>query len=241
MKTHSITPLWLTLPLICLTAVLSSCTKTEEGKIKQEYRYDFSEDNQGWFATFSDYPVADVDSYYLSCTHSPLPAPLDTQKKGLRLSGINHSDDLLAIIFNEIDNLVPYAYYNFTFEVTLASDVATNSVGIGGSPDLALGVGGLSYLPGDSIKNSGWSRPNFESRLQSYESSDVFQMIGTIGVSDTTTVYTLINRDNLQHPIKLRADEYGHLFLICGYDSGFEGTTTLYFVSMRVKAVYAGM
>ncbi len=241
MKTYSITPLRLIFSTICIAAVLSACSKSDAGKITHEYRYDFTEDNQGWFATFSDYPVADADSYYLSCTHSPLPAPLDTQKKGLRLSGVNHSDDLLAIIFNEIDNLVPLAYYNFTFEVTLASDVATNSVGVGGSPDLALGVGGFPYLPGDSIDHSGWSRPNFESRLQSHESTDVFQMVGTIGVSDTTTVYTLIERNNLQQPVRIQADEYGHVFLICGYDSGFEGTTTLYFISMKVKATYVEM
>lgn len=240
MKTIRFNPSTFLFLLITLAPGLSGCIKKDEPKDYREYRYDFSEDNQGWFATFSDYPVADVDSYALSCTHSPLPAPLDTQTKALRLSGNNHSDDLLAIIFNEVDKLFPNTTYEVTFEVTLASNVATNSVGIGGSPDLALGVGGLPYLPGDSIDEAGWSRPNFESRLQSRESSDVFQMIGTIGVNDNTSEYTLIQRDNLDSPIRLTTDAFGHLFFIVGFDSGFEGTTTLYFTSIKVKMVYYG-
>jgi hypothetical protein len=225
---------------LAILAGLSACSKLDDPKDYHEYLYDFSEDNQGWFATFSDYPVADADFYELSCTHSPLPAPLDVQKKGLKLSGNNHSDDLLALIFNEVDNLFPNTTYEVTFEITLASNVATNSVGIGGSPDLALGVGGLPYLPGDSIDASGWSRPNFESRLQSFESSDVMQMIGTIGVNDSTTNYTLIHRNNLDSPLSLTTDAYGHLFFMVGYDSGFEGITTLYFTSITVKLKYEG-
>jgi hypothetical protein len=53
--------------------------------------------------------------------------------------------------------------------------------------------------------------------------------IGHIGVSDTTTVYTLIRRNNFSDPIDVTTNEKGEFWVIIGTDSGFEGITTLYY------------
>ena len=217
---------------------LSSCTKSDKPTDYREYGYNFISGTQGWDSLFSDYPKGEESFYELGFAYSHLPEPLDTTVKAIRLSGNNHSDDLLSFITTRISQLIPNAVYEVTFDITMASAVATNSTGIGGSPDLALGVGGLGYEPANTVDGANWYRTNFISLLQSRESNNVMQMIGTIGVQDTTTTYTLINRNNKDNPLKLKSNEYGELWLMIGTDSGFEGITTLYFKSIIVKLNY---
>ncbi len=217
---------------------LSSCTKSDKPSDYREYSYNFISGTQGWDSLFSDYPKGEESFYELEFAYSHLPEPLDTTIKAIKISGNNHSDDLLSFITAKIPQLIPNAVYEVTFDITLASNVATNSAGIGGSPDLALGVGGLGYEPANTLDGNNWYRTNFISLLQSRESNNVMQMIGTIGVQDTTTAYTLINRNNTDNPIKLKTNELGELWLMIGTDSGFEGITTLYFKSITIRLNY---
>jgi hypothetical protein len=53
--------------------------------------------------------------------------------------------------------------------------------------------------------------------------------IGHIGVSDTTTQFTLINRNNTTNLFTIRTDANGEVWVCIGTDSGFEGRTTLYY------------
>lgn len=217
---------------------LASCTKSDKPSDYREYSYNFNLGTQGWDSLFSDYPKGEESFYQLEFAYSHLPEPLDTTVKAIKISGNNHSDDLLSFITTKITQLIPDAVYEVTFDITMASNVATNSIGIGGSPDLAIGAGGLGYEPAKALDASNWYRTNFISLLQSHESNNVMQMLGTIGVQDTTTVYTLINRNNSDNPLKLKTNEYGELWLLIGTDSGFEGITTLYFKSITIKLNY---
>lgn len=224
------------LPLLLFC--LSSCTKSDNPTDHREYTYNFNTGTQGWDSLFSDYPKGEESFYELEFAYSHLPEPLDTTIKAIKLSGNNHSDDLLSFINTRISQLIPNSVYEVTFDITLASNVATNSIGIGGSPDLALGVGGLGYEPANKLDGANWYRTNFISLLQSKLSNNVMQMIGTIGVQDTTTTYILINRTNTGNPIKLKTNELGELWLMIGTDSGFEGITTLYINSITIKLNY---
>jgi hypothetical protein len=214
---------------------LASCAKSDKPTDYREYSYNFNSGTEGWDSLFSDYPKGEESFYELEFSNTHLPEPLDTSIKAIKISGNNHSDDLLSFITTRISQLIPNAVYEVTFDITLASKVATNSAGIGGSPDLAIGAGGLGYEPVNLLDSANCYRTNFISLLQSHQSNNVMQMIGTIGVQDTTTVYTLINRNNTDNPIKLKTSEYGELWLLIGTDSGFEGITTLYYRSIDVK------
>ena len=168
-------------------------------------------------------------------TRSALPAPLNGSVNAIKISGNNHSDDLLSLIVRKIENLEPNTVYSVTFEIELASNVTSNSPGIGGSPDLEFGVGGLTYRPENTI-SMGYYRPNFTSRLQSRESNEVLKSVGRIGVSpDYPAPFTLINRNNLSDPMPLKTNANGELWLMMGTDSGFEGITTLYYKSILVR------
>ena len=212
---------------------MSSCKKDNQTD-RRTLEFNFAQDAQGWEAYYSDYPVGSEDFYELDFTHAFLPTPLDQTTRAIKITGNNHSDDLLSLIVRKVDNLKPNRKYNVSFDIALASNVTSNSPGIGGSPDLELGVGGLSYKPENNI-NSGYHRPNFESLLQSRQSNDVLQSVGRIGVSDDFPApFTLVNRNNLSQPISLRTNNQGELWLIIGTDSGFEGITTLYYKSIKV-------
>ena len=56
--------------------------------------------------------------------------------------------------------------------------------------------------------------------------------IGHVGVSDTTTVYTLKTNDNISSPFTFTTDGSGNAWIIVGTDSGFEATTSLYFTQI---------
>ena len=53
--------------------------------------------------------------------------------------------------------------------------------------------------------------------------------IGHIGVSDTTTEFTLINRKNTPKLFTIKTDVNGEVWVCIGTDSGFEGRSTLYY------------
>jgi hypothetical protein len=216
-----------------LFAMLFACDKDDNSV--RDFAFNFKNDNEGWRSFFSDYPEGSDAAFELEFTHTSLPAPLDTNTPALKISGNNHSDDLLSFIYRKIEGLEPGKTYAVTFDVQMASNAPTNSIGIGGSPDLAFGVGGLPFEPSNTTDGDGWLRPNFKSDLQSRLSNDTLQMIGTIGVGEDASDYVLINRNNNSAPVMLTSNNKGELWLMLGTDSGFEGATTLYYTSIRIK------
>lgn len=222
----------LILAFIFLTA-LSACNKSKPSKL--DYSFNFKTGNEGWQAFFSDYPVGAETAFELESDVTNLPSPLDNSIRALMITGNNHSDDLLSFIYRKFDGLEPDKTYEVTFDVQLASNAPTNSIGIGGSPDLAFGVGGMATAPVNTPDSDNWYRPNFTSALQSKESNDVLHVAGTIGVGDDASDFVLVNRNNNTSPVMITANNKGELWLMMGTDSGFEGTTTLYYTSIKIK------
>jgi hypothetical protein len=214
-------------------AMLSACDKDE--KVNRDFSFNFKDGTEGWQSFFSDYPVGAETAFELQFEHSNLPAPLDNSIPALKISGNNHSDDLLSFIYRKLDGLQPNKTYTATFDVQMASNAPTNSIGIGGSPDLAFGVGGIATEPANTPDSDSWYRPNFTSQLQSRESNNTLQMAGTIGVGEDATDFTIISRDNKSTPLRLTTNSNGEVWLMMGTDSGFEGTTTLYYTSIKIK------
>jgi hypothetical protein len=221
--------------ILWLSIALLSCNKDEKKDSHKEYTYDFHDSKQGWEAFFSDYHVGGEQNYELAFEHGHLPEPLDTTVPALMITGNNHSDDLVSMIYRKFDGLETNTTYAVTFNIELASNAPTNSFGVGGAPDLALGAGGLSYPPASTTDGEGLYRPNFISALQSRESNGTFKMLGTIGVGDDVYDFTLINRSNENDPINLTTNEKGELWLLVGTDSGYEGVTTLFYKNIRIE------
>lgn len=222
--------------LIFLLLSFMSCKKNT-AKDPKEFIFDFQKGTYGWNVLFSDYPVGEDSFFELTFEYSWLPPPLDNSCRSFKISGNNHSDDLLSVIYRKIDGLLPNTKYAVSFNIELASKVSTNSVGAGGSPNISIGGGGVSEMPQNRIALTGsvnYYRPNFISSLQSNTSNESLKVLGRIGVSDTTTQFTLVNRNNLSEPISLTTNSKGELWVMIGTDSGFEGITTLYYKKISV-------
>lgn len=223
--------------LIVISALILGC-KDDEPEYFREITYGFIDNLEGWTVKYSDYPVGEEEFYELESGLAKLPAPLDTTLSAVMISGNNHSDDLFSYMYKPLTGLAPNTTYNVSFILNLATNVATGSFGAGGSPDLSIGVGGLDTVPSSYVDEENMYRPAFDVELQSHRSNEVMQVVGTLGATDTTTVYTQIQRHNLNKPMKLKTDSSGTLYLMVGWDSGFEGITRIYIKTIVVRIEY---
>lgn len=195
----------------------------------QTFTYDFTTGYEGWSGDFADYPVTDSVFYELEFIRTTLPAPLNTSKYALKITGNNHSDDLFMFIKTKITGLIPNTTYQLHVDVNFASNAPTNAYGVGGPPGEGVILkAGASIVEPLKINSGGYYLMNIDKSNQVHPGVDM-DTIGHVGVSDTTTVFTLINRNNSTHLFTITTDANGEVWVCIGTDSGFESTTTLYY------------
>lgn len=218
--------------LFCLIIIITFFISAANGQI---FRYDFSSGKEGWDGGFAEYPVGEEVFYELEFEHTSLPANIDSSQKALRISGNNHSDDLFMFIKTKVTGLQANKFYNVVFRLEIASKAPTNRIGVGGPPGegVTLKAGATLIEPNKMNNGNNYYLMNIDKGNQIYPGADM-DTLGHIGVSDTTTVFTLIYRNNISHPFPITTDADGEVWLIIGTDSGFEATTTLYYNKIEV-------
>jgi hypothetical protein len=200
--------------------------------------FDFSNDFQGWVAGFTDYPVGKETEWAIGASLASLPAPLDVSRKGIRLTGENHSDDLFMYLTRGVTGLLPNAQYSARFRVTLATNAPRNCVGVGGAPgeSVVLKVGATASEPQRIVDASQYYRASFDHGAQLVGGRDA-KPLGNIATSNTNCLvprYELKEFDTGAAPLTVSTDASGRLWLVVGIDSGFEGTTAVYITSVRI-------
>ncbi|MEQ9442249.1 MAG: hypothetical protein RIG62_24625 [Cyclobacteriaceae bacterium] len=223
---------------ICLLASFTSCEDEGECACLEpptEHSYTFESGREGWKSGFADYPVGEDAFYEVGSEVADLPSPLDANQQGLKITGNNHSDDLFMFITRQITNLAPNATYQLVVEVKVASNAPQTSVGVGGSPgsSVYLKAGGTAEEP-KALEEAGVWQMNLDKGNQSQAGADM-QVLGTIGTDREDFNYALVSLDNREEPFTVQTDEEGSLWVIIGTDSGFEGTTTLYYDQITVR------
>jgi hypothetical protein len=204
------------------------------GVYSQKFVFDFQDNALGWTGDFADYPAGDSVFYELKFGWSQLPLPLDTARHALMISGNNHSDDLFMFIRKKISGLTPNKLYNIRIDIEMASEAPTNAMGIGGAPGESVFLkAGATIVEPRKVLTDGFFLMNIDKANQAGRGADM-DTLGHIGVSDTTTTFTLINRSNRDHPFTLLTDDSGEVWICIGTDSGFEGTTTLYYSTIEI-------
>jgi hypothetical protein len=121
----------------------------------------------------------------------------------------------------------------------LASQYPTGGGGIGGSPgdSVFLKAGASAIEPARIIDSAGWYRMNIDKGNQASGVTDAV-ILGTIAKPDDgTSNYALIQRDDAASPMYVWSDASGQLWLIVGTDSGFEGTTSIFYTRISVELV----
>ncbi|SOD93239.1 hypothetical protein SAMN06269250_4426 [Spirosoma fluviale] len=198
------------------------------------YQSSFQRDADGWVAGLTDYGTAQDSIMEFKSAWKGLPAPLDTTRKSIMVESMNRSDDAFMFIKKKVTGLTPNTDYSLIFDVELASQYPSNSIGIGGSPggSVFLKVGASPVEPTKVLKD-GFYTINIDKGEQNNDGKDAIR-IGDIGTGDSDEVYKLITRSNQTTPFKTRTNAQGELWLIVGTDSGFEGLTTLYYSKISV-------
>lgn len=219
--------------MVGLIVLLGACSLPDQEITVFSVSYFFNDSDEGWTGDFADYPEGDSVAYELIFKRDTIPG--DTTKKGMLISGNNGSDDLFMFLKKKISGLRPNTTYIMLFNVKVASIARTEAVGIGGAPgeSVFLKVGATVVEPKKELE-TGMYQMNIDKGNQDEEGADMIN-IGHIGVSTNTTKYTVITRNNSSsNSFSITTDSSGEIWLIVGTDSGFEGTTTLYYTQVDV-------
>lgn len=174
--------------------------------------------------------------YELISSFSSLPDPLDSTEGAFLISDNNHSDDLFIYVKRKLSDLAPSSPYKIDFNIQIASAYPENTVGIEGSPGASVYVKAgathidpLAILPPDQQ----FLIMNIDKGNQSQRGKDM-DVLGTVGISGDEFIYQLITREN-EEVFEAETNQQGELWVIVGFDSGFEGISSLYFDKIEVK------
>lgn len=201
---------------------------------------DFSSDQNGWNSGFADYPVGEDLTYELTSSFAQLPVPLQTTS-GFNVSGKNLSDDLFMFIKKKFSGFAADSQYQIQFEVTIASNAPTGCIGAGGAPGEAVTIkaGSATIEPLALDDGNGFYVMNIDKGIQSNGGSNAIK-IGDFANSkdcadkDFTYEFKTLNNNALSY--SALTDSSGSLWFILATDSGFESTTSIYFMSGKIKA-----
>ena len=240
-------------PLISVSILFSSMVLTACGgndildldKNSRQLQISYHESVEGWKQGFSDY-TANTTDYAFSAGQVELPVPLNEttttgKRKGYKLSSNNHSDDVFMFITREFDGLEANRLYDFDFELTFATNAQKNCVGIGGAPGEAVTIkAGASKTEPKSVNNgNNVYSMNIDKGNQTTGGIDAVA-IGTFAnereCGNTDTSYMKKTLRNERGRFSAYTDNNGKIWIIFGTDSGYEGTTTIYFMQAKVWA-----
>ncbi|HEX7762114.1 MAG TPA: hypothetical protein VF433_00670 [Cellvibrio sp.] len=202
---------------------------------------DFNEGSAGWKSGFTDYPAGQEEFYELSAGSSDLPASLGTNRKGYKLSGNNHSDDLFMFITKKFDGLQPNTRYGFQFKVRFGSNAQKNCMGVGGAPGESVWIkAGVSKTEPLAVNNgAGDLLMNIDKGNQAVGGSDAI-VLGDFANSrecgDSNIDYMRKTLQSERGSFTGVTAEDGSIWILLGTDSGFESTTTIYFMTLDVIA-----
>lgn len=227
------------MPLTRLTGAQGARCNSEE-EYSEVRSFSFERGSLGFEAVFADRPPGEDQFYELDYAYEALPAPLAV-RRGVRLSGNNHSDDLAMLVKRELAGLMPNTLYKLELDMEVASDVPGGCFGVGGSPgdSVYLKLGASTHEPMALTAADGWLRFNFDFGQQS-ESGENAKVVGTLansyscdaGPSAPWELETLSTRG---HNLRARTDAAGALWVVAGSDSAFEGRTDWYLTALRVR------
>ena len=209
--------------------LFSAVRALSAGTVVREF--DFSSGDQGFTSGFADLPASyDPALYNLVADHRTLPAELGGGK-GLFISGVNRSDDLWMFWKKKLTGLQPNTEYQVVLDIEMASNVPPGLVGVGGAPGESVYVkAGVSQAePLVAPDSEGQLRLTVEKGNQSTSGSAAAVLGNVAKENDDSEQYVILHRNNrsVQQSGTTSAD--GSLWIFFGTDSGFEGTTSLYY------------
>ncbi len=200
-----------------------------------------SENSEGWQSGFADYPQGGESEWELTATPEQSFTLADgSSAKGFYLHSSNKSDDTQMYITYRIDDLKPNTHFNATFDVRLATNVNNQCAGIGGSPHAVTVKAGLTTQAITSaLDDQNHYRINADFGQQTQSGLDGIAL-GDISENSldscdpSSEKYAIKQLTNTDVPFEVSTDSQGVLWLTLMTDSGFEGSTSIYFTAASV-------
>jgi hypothetical protein len=225
--------------VLAASLLLIGCLEEDTPKDSISFVYDLDTGTRGWQAGFADYQLADAVMFELESGWGALPAPLATMN-GIFISGNNQSDDLFMFIKRRLTGLKANTRYDVSFGLEFATNADSGCLGIGGAPGegVWVKVGATEDEPEAEVEGGGMVRMNIDKGNQSANGSDAV-VIGNIANTQTDCAderYELKTLDNEDSPFEVFTGGDGALWALFATDSGYEGTTGIYFTRLEIIA-----
>ncbi|WP_169087472.1 copper amine oxidase N-terminal domain-containing protein [Paenibacillus sp. PL91] len=201
------------------------------------YHYAFNQSEEGWKGAFADLPVDyDPAIYELKYGRELLPTANNKTNYGLKLTGMNRSDDLFMYVTKKIEGLKPGSTYQASLSFQLYTDQAGGMMGVGGAPGEAVSIkAGFVNKEPQAVESDAEGHPHYRMNLdkgnQKTEGADMKIVGNMVQPNDELKCFQPVA---MQYAASLTANEKGELFVIVGSDSGYEGLTTLYLDDIKI-------
>ena len=201
--------------------------------------FSFADTATNWDVGFSDYPVENNEIYDLRHEYTQLPEPLQDES-GLLVSGKNYSDDLFMYVTSKLNGFQPNTRYVLDFEIVIATDAPSGCFGIGGAQgeNVYVKAGATAYMPASENLGTGNFSMNLDKGNQSTSGSNAIN-IGDLANGrpcNISTEYVVKKLSSESQVFEFITDAEGSLWLMFGTDSGFEGMTSIYYLSGNLTA-----
>lgn len=200
-----------------------------------ELSWTFNAEAEGWSGDFADYPAGEEEAYALYFGYDSLPQPLDSNQGALKLSGVNHNNNLFMFVKKRITDLEPNAVYYATFTVEFATNEPGNELNAtlvqGGK--IFIGAGATSVEPEKVADENNFYGMNIGKCNENQDGEDMIVLGSIINDSDEP-IYTLKTITN-EKPFHCLTNEQGELWIIIAVDSGVEAATELYYNKIQVN------
>lgn len=171
--------------------------------------------------------------------------------RGYHFVTSNRADDIYYGLKGRVQGLPNATRVRLEFDVTIASNVGEDCLGVGGSPGSSVWVkaGATSREPTTNFNGDTWRFVGLNKGEQSGSGpggavlGNVAVAGGTCDGSDTTTPYKLksFTKRALANakgkPYVFSTTTRGQLWLLVGFESGFEGISSLY-ITKIVARIY---
>jgi hypothetical protein len=239
--------------IVCGFAAMEGCSSGMDDDAPQDapsspgpisFGYDFaSGDGSGWQAVFSDFAPAQAPTMELESGVRSLPPELGPGAAYFVQSN-NHSDDAFMLLYRRVgaaEGLVPGAGYRVKLAIVIASDAPRGCSGVGGAPGegVTLKIGAVSHEPHVVLATEGGEhfQVDLDKGNQAVGGADM-SVAGNVAnnagpeecASHTFHAFSRVH----EHATPVTATASGDLWLLVGTDSGFEGTTQLYYQRIDV-------
>jgi hypothetical protein len=201
--------------------------------------FNFAQGTEEWLADYTDYVQGDETNIAFATAVERLPAPL-SDRTGFLLRGTNRADDVFLYLSRPVTGLQPSRRYRVETRITFATNAPAECAGIGGAPGEAVIVkaGATATIPGKVLERQMLVRSNIDKGNQEDEGRDL-RNLGNIAqtVSGTCSAVPYQTKTLARTPAAspvVTTDATGRLWLVIGTDSGFEGTTAIYYLEGSV-------